>query len=298
LETPVRRSIVFAFCAYGGFATPMRAQSAPPATDIFLAPLSVQNGMPVVGKPVNITHRPGYDNQPSFTPDGRAILFTSVHDDGQSDIYRFDIGSAKVSQVTSTPESEYSATVMPGGKRFSVIRVEKDSTQRLWSFALDGSDPHVVIEALKPVGYHAWIDDNNLALFVLGSPNALVHTDVRTGKSDTLARDVGRSLQRLPDRNGFSFVHRIDSSSMVSEMKWPDRTTRDLIALPRRSQDIAWMDTDLMLTASGSTLLWWRGGASTWSAVGDYAGAGMTDISRLAVSPDGKWLAMVAIPKP
>ena len=69
-------------------ASHRRCAQGRPSTDIYLAPLSMQNGEPVIGAPVNITHRPGYDNQPSFTPDSRAILFTSTHEDGQSDIYR------------------------------------------------------------------------------------------------------------------------------------------------------------------------------------------------------------------
>ncbi len=269
-----------------------------PATDIFLAPLSVKDGVPVIGKPMNVTSRPGYDNQPSFTAASRTMLFTATHDDGQSDIYRLDVGSRAVTRVTSTPESEYSATVMPGGKRFSVIRVEKDSTQRLWSFAMDGSDPKIVIESLKPVGYHAWIDANNLALFVLGRPNALVHYDVRTAKSDTLARDIGRSLLPLPSKDGFSFVQRVDSTFTIKAMTWPGGATRDLIALPQGAQDLVWLGRDLMMTSSGSHLLYWKAGAKTWSDAGDYASAGLTSISRLAVSPDGRWLAIVAMPKP
>jgi dipeptidyl aminopeptidase/acylaminoacyl peptidase len=276
----------------------LAAQATRPATDIFLAPLSMKDGLPVVGKPVNVTHQPGYDNQPWFTPDNRAFLFTSAREDAQTDIYRFEIATRATTRVTTTPESEYSATVMPDGKRVSVIRVEKDSTQRLWSFANDGTDPRVVVAALKPVGYHVWIDANNLALFVLGSPNALVHADLRTGKSDTLARNIGRSLLPLPDKSGFSFVRNVDSTSMVTAMTWPGGATRDLIALPRGSQDLAWLAPGAMLTASGSKLLSWRAGASTWSSVGDYADAGLTDITRLAVSPDGKWLAIVAMPKP
>jgi hypothetical protein len=202
-----------------------------------------------------------------------------------------------VSRVTTTAESEYSATVMPGGKRFSVIRVERDSTQRLWSFLLDGSDPRVVLETLKPVGYHAWIDANNLALFVLGSPNALVHADVRTGKSDTLARRIGRSLSPLPGGGGFSFV-RQDSTSMLVSATWPGFVTHDLVALPRGSQDIAWVSPSLVLTGSGSRLFAWMKGATAWEPVADFDAAGLTAISRLAVSPDGRWLAIVATPKP
>src|SRR5262249_46163313 len=232
--------------------------------DIYLAPLTVENGRPVIGAPVNVTHRPGYDNQPSFTPDSRAILFTSANDNEQSDIFRIDVATRTVSRVTNTAERQYSATVMPGGKRCSVIRVEHDSAQRLCSFALDGTDPRLVIESLKPVGYHAWIDANNLALFVLGSPNALVHTDVGTGKSDTLARRIGRSLAALPGGAGFSFVRQGDSSSTLVSAKWPGFVTQELVALPRGTQDIVWYSSNIVLAGSHSQILIWTKGSSGW----------------------------------
>jgi dipeptidyl aminopeptidase/acylaminoacyl peptidase len=276
-------------------AAPLSAQ-ARGSTDIYLAPLSMVNGKPVVGAPVNVTNRPGYDNQPSFTPDSRSILFTSADDDRQSDISRIDVATKAISRVTTTPESEYSATVMPGGRRFSVIRVEHDSTQRLWSFALDGSDPRLVLERLKPVGYHAWIDGENLALFVLGRPNALVHANVRTQVSDTLARGIGRSLAALPGGGGFSFV-RQDSTPMLVSATFPGFKTTDLVALPRGSQDIAWVSSSVVLAGSGSRLLAWTKGGAGWEQVADFGAAGLTDITRLAVSPDGRWLAVVATPK-
>jgi hypothetical protein len=294
----MRRAFV-AFLVVGGAA----GAQAPPSTDIFLAPLSVERGRPVIGSPVNVTHRPGYDNQPSFTPNSRSVLFTSVRDDGQSDIYRYDLTTKATTRVTSTPESEYSATVMPGGKRFSVIRVEKDSAQRLWSFALDGSNPRIVIKALKPVGYHAWIGPNDLALFVLGRPNALVHTNVRSGKSDTLARDIGRSLQPLPRGGGFSFTQRVDSGSlMLKVMRWPSRVVQDVIRLPGGTEDVVWLSNDLVLAGSGNRLILWRVGSGTgptdWQTAADLTASGITKITRLAVSPDRKWIAIVGVPAP
>ena len=102
------------------------AATAPPDTEIFLASFSV-GGTPVVGPGRNITNSPGYDNQPSFTPDGRGILFTSIRGGGtQTDIYRYDVASGAIARVTDTPESEYSATVTPDGAHISVIRVEAD----------------------------------------------------------------------------------------------------------------------------------------------------------------------------
>jgi Tol biopolymer transport system component len=67
------------------FASAVGAQAP---TEIFLAPLTMQGGRPVVGTPVNITNLPGYDNQPSFTPDSRSILFTSNRDGRQTEISR------------------------------------------------------------------------------------------------------------------------------------------------------------------------------------------------------------------
>jgi dipeptidyl aminopeptidase/acylaminoacyl peptidase len=277
-------------------ATVARAQA--PSTDVFLAPLSLTPSSVTVGPLANITNRPGYDNQPSFTPDGRAMLFTSVHDDGQSDIYRFDVATKAITRVTATAESEYSATVMPDGTRFSTIRVERDSTQRLWSFALDGSNPTVVIAPLKPVGYHAWLDATTLAMFVLGRPNALVVGNVQTGKLDTVARNIGRSLAKLPDGSGFSYAQTGDSgATMLRGMNPKTRATWDIVRLPRGAQDVAWLRDGRLLTASGTHLLVWKKGDADWREVADLAAAGFTEGSRLAVSPDEKWIAIVGAMK-
>jgi dipeptidyl aminopeptidase/acylaminoacyl peptidase len=272
------------------------ALGAQDPTDIFLAPLTMQGGRPVIGAPVNITNLPGYDNQPSFMPDSRSMLFTSNRAGGQTDIYRYDLASKTTTRITSTPESEYSATVMPGGKRFSVIRVEKDSTQRLWSFALDGTDPRVILPALKPVGYHAWLDEDHLALFVLGRPNALVYGNVKSERCDTLARGIGRSLARLPTSPGFSFTQLVDSAQRVRTLAAPGTTPRDVVSLPKGSQDLAWMSDGTLLTGSGTKILSWQSGAIAWATAGELTG--LRDITRLAVSPDGKWLAIVAMPTP
>src|ERR1044071_6706481 len=109
---------------------------APSGTDIYVAPLERWAGPLPVGEPLNVTARAGYDNQPFFSPDGRSLYYTSARG-GQSDIYRYDFAGKASAQVTATPESEYSPTVMPDGKHLSVVRVERDSTQRLWAFTLD-----------------------------------------------------------------------------------------------------------------------------------------------------------------
>src|SRR3954466_15003252 len=130
---------------------------SPPDTEIFLTPLTLRAAPAAVTRAANITNSPGYDNQPSFTPDGAAIFFTSNRGGAQTDIYRYDIASAATARVPDTPESEYSPTVTPDGAHLSVIRVEADGTQRLWRFTLDGRSPELLLERVKPVGYHVWV---------------------------------------------------------------------------------------------------------------------------------------------
>ena len=153
---------------------PRPSRPSPPPPDIYLASLTVERGSVTVGTPLNITDRAGYDNQPSFTSDGTGVFFTSVREDAQADIYRYDVRTKATTRVTSTaPESEYSATPVDADRAISVVRVERDSTQRLWRFPLDRSAPSVILERVRPVGYHAWANEHTLALFVLGSPNTL-----------------------------------------------------------------------------------------------------------------------------
>ena len=280
-------------------ARAVRAQQAPPAVDVFLARLSVRGHALEVGKPVNITRRPGYDNQPAFTPNSRSVLYTSIRDDGQADIYQYDIASHATKRLTTTPESEYSATIMPDGRRFSVIRVERDSAQRLWSFDLAGGDPHVVLEHIKPVGYHAWLDANTLALFVLGSPNSLQIADVRTGTGRVVANNIGRSLVPAPGKRSFSYLQRADSAWWLyrGTATTDGQFTADRLArMPSDADFIAWTAPGDAITGSGSKLLH-LGADGRWREIIDLSTAGIDKISRLAISPDGKWLAFVAEPR-
>ena len=274
----------------------------PPATDIYLAGLGVARSRVTVEAPVNVTARPGYDNQPFFLPDGRAFLYTSVREDGQADIYRYDIAGKNSTRLTTTPESEYSPTPLPNRKGFSVIRVEADSTQRLWAFDGDGSRPRLVLDSIKPVGYHAWADDHALVLFVLGSPPTLQIADAGSpgARGEVVAHDIGRSLQRIPRRASVSFVQRDSAAGGGPWLEALDVRTRSVTKLvqpPPGADFFAWTPGGIVLTASGTKLYQWdprRGDA--WEEVADLAGAGLTNVTRLAVSPKGDRLAIVAVP--
>ncbi len=290
------------------------AQAPRPDTEIFLARLSIQGAKLQVGVPENVTNNPGYDNQPFFAPGNMSMLFSSARGgETQTDIYRYDFATRTISRVTDTPESEYSPTVTPDGRHLSVVRVEADSTQRLWRFplnpggragqALRDDAAELVLRDVKPVGYHAWADDRTVAVYVLGSPATLQLADTDTGKSEVIARDIGRSLQRIPGRNTISFVGREPAgqpgAAPALTIREFDPKTRQVTVLVKAvpgatEADCAWTPDGMLLMAQGGALYGWRRGDAAWTRVADLEALGLRGVTRLAVSPKGDRIAFVA----
>ncbi|MCH7562810.1 MAG: PD40 domain-containing protein [Gemmatimonadetes bacterium] len=275
------------------------AAQAPPGTDILIADLGTFNGVYyLVGDPKNVTKRPeAYDNQPFFTPDSRSILFTASYEDGndgQTEIHRYYLSANRIARITRTGESEYSPTPVPGDRAFSAIRVEADSTQRLWRFTMEGMDPEVLLPNVAPVGYHAWADPNTLLLFVLGEPSTLRLADLRTERVEIVAENVGRSIHKIPTRNAFSFTQRVsDDETWITELDPNTKKTTPLVRTRSGGDFHAWTPDGTVLMADGGSIYQWNPDlAAGWQLIADLRGMGL-EFSRLAVSPDGTKIAVV-----
>ena len=271
---------------------PSLAAQAPPGTDIFLAPLQRTGAALTAGAPVNITARAGYDNQPSFSPDGRSVYYASARE-GQTDLYRYEIAPRRTVRVTTTAESEYSPTVMPDGRHLSVVRVERDSTQRLWQFTLAGAPVKPILATIKPVGYHAWLNADTLLLFVLGSPATLQRAEVGPGTAAILARDIGRALARIPGRPAVSYVQRDSGAGWIRSLDPATGAAGNLAPLPVGNEFFAWTPEGELLSASGNQLLRWSETARAWEGIARFNEPGLQKITRIAISPAGDRIALV-----
>lgn len=276
------------------FSTRTSAAQGPPGTDVWLISMPSSPEALQPDGAVNVTGRAGYDNQPSFTPDGASLLYTSQRGE-QTDIYRYDLATGEAHRVTDTPESEYSPLVMPGGAAFSTVRVEADGTQRLWAFGLDGANPRLVLADVAPVGYHAWGDARTLVLFVLGDPPTLQQADTETGTAVIRAQHIGRALHPVPGRHAVSFVHKpAEEDWVIRQLALDSGDVTDLApALPGR-EDYAWLPDGTLLMGDGGKLYRTTPGNGGWEPFADFTALGITNITRLAVSPAGDRLAFVA----
>lgn len=266
------------------------AQGAP-ATEIFLAPLTISGTKVTVGRPVNITNNPGYDNQPQFLADSSGLLFSSNRDGAQTDIFRYDIAQKRVVQVTHTADNEYSPTLTPDGMTFSTVR---GAEQKLWRFTMDGQDAGLAWTHMGLIGYHVWMSPTTLATFVLGQPNTLQILDMRTGGSEVIERSIGRSLLIRPGKGTVSFVHKPQGQPwVIKEFDPKTKQVATLVNTLERSEDLAWTPDGAIVMGQAGKLFVWREGGQ-WTEVADLSGRGIGNITRLTVSPDGKWIALVS----
>ncbi len=267
----------------------------PPSTDIHLFRLEELSDGIVLTDGINITDRAGYDNQPHFTPDSKSILYTTVHGEEQSNIYRYDIRKKKTRPITRTLEAEYSPTVMPDGKHISSVRIEADGVQRLWQFDMKGKRPKLVLPDLEGVGYHVWANEDQLALFVVGDPVTLHVATLSTGTDRVITTNIGRGMGLFPNSEDVSYIHKDDDEWWLCALDIETGAIRYVIKTLERSEDYVWLTSGHLLMGKDNQLYRWSGReGDEWQLVYTFAEAGLQEITRLACSPDGKWLAVVS----
>ena len=270
-----------------------------PATDVWLGTLIRDGGALSVSGLEQATDRDGYDNQPSFLLDGSAILFTAAFDRRQTEIMRLGVtsgaesGAGLTEQLTRTEASEFSPQQIPGQEAFSAIH-ELRGKQYLWRYDLSGEPLGPIFAGAEPVGYHAWANGHVVTMFILGDPATLQVGDALSGEIRTVAENPGRSIHRIPGTEEISFVRKVSDEEWWLERLDPTTgtTVRIIRTLPGR-EDYAWTPEGEILMGDGSRLFSWSEG-SDWTEIGDFSDLGVEGITRLAVSPDGARIAIVA----
>jgi dipeptidyl aminopeptidase/acylaminoacyl peptidase len=274
-----------------------------PNTDIWLMDIKADKDTIILSNPVNITNRTGYDNQPSFSPDGKYLLYTSIRDEKQSDIYKYDLKTKQISQFCNTPAtSEYSPTFMPDGKNVSVVMVEPDSTQRLWKFPLKGGAPSLVMDKVDSIGYHCWITTDSLALIMITEPPTLQLVNKQQQQPILISRNAGRSMQSFPDSTLLYMTKgtpgsESDWSFRNSKVRYNQICTPSPMTLPEEIQDFRvyhFKQTEPII---------FFGYKNKLIGLEYFSGRALCEanlttlnlkISRIAISPDGTKMAIVA----
>lgn len=264
-----------------------------PSTDIFLMDINVEYGKIELDNVQNITNRKGYDNQPAFDESCSYIYYTSIRD-SQSNVYLYDILNKKTRQLTFTAESEYSPTPMIDGS-FSSVRVDLEGLQHLWLIRAYPYRAEKVFDDITGIGYHEWLNENELALFIVGKPHELHIAQRDKGISKKVAESIGSAIHKVPGKHAIAYMDLSDSSDCRIKVYDIDKeSTKDICACAQDSEYFIMIDENRFLSGSGAKLMMFDTQVKTWEQVADLSAYKGLDFYRLSLSPDKKKLALVS----
>lgn len=263
-------------------------------SEIYLLDVKLTKNGISVSHPINVTDHPGYDNQPSFHRSKPLLYYASFNEDGRSDIKIYNYQAGATSVLTSTLEREYSPTLTPDGKYISCIIQRDNDAQDLGQYPVAGGDATTLIDNLI-VGYHAWADESNLILFVLGEPMTLQWYDLKNKSNKVLAENIGRSLHKIPGENAMSFVQKISEKDwMINRL---DITSQKIIPITTTltgREDLTWTNDGRIIMSDGEKLFYFDPKVKKgWTEVVMSNDIQLKGITRLAITADGKKLAVV-----
>ena len=125
--------------------------------------------VPAGGKSTRLTDSPAYDHSPSWSPDGKRVLFASDRS-GVEELYLLDADDTehpeivkahkfKVTRLTNSPDEPTGAMFSPKGDLITFLRAGK-----LWSMKPDGTDVKAIISDLQVMDYD-WSPDGKYIVY-------------------------------------------------------------------------------------------------------------------------------------
>lgn len=271
---------------------------AQPNTEVYLLDIIETDGNIELSNLRNISNNDGYDNQPSFYDD-KTVLFSSIRN-GQTDIAKYDIPSGEISWLTDTPGgSEYSPLRIPGSDDVSAIRLDTNGLQRLYRYDTSTGKSEVIRKDAK-VGYHIWHSKDILVNTILVDDRMdLVLSNFKDEINPTVHKNVGRSLHKIPNTNKISYLSQEAGNTAVLSLNPVTGETSVLQGLPNNINDMCWLPDGRLIFPYGKSIV----GVNPETEENPrtlhlFQEEEINNISRMVVSPDGKYLAIVSEESP
>lgn len=277
-----------------GFAMFSFSLYAQPNTEVYLMDINHVDGKMELTNLRNISDNEGYDNQPSFY-DNNTILFSSTRN-GQTDIAKYDISSATISWISDTPGGgEYSPLRIPNSRDISAVRLDTSGLQRLYRYDISSGNSEKIRKDTK-VGYHVWYSENILVNTILVENRMdLVVSNLKDSTSSTVQDRVGRALHRIPNTELVSYIAKDQETWLIKSLHPLTGATEIISQLPPKTEDITWLTDGSILAPAGNVLYRFKPESKeNPQSINLSEYEEVNSISRMSVSPDGKYLALVS----
>lgn len=243
----------------------------------------------------NIPNDSGYNNQPSFSSN-QTILFAG-NNNGQTDIAEYNLVSKTKKYINAkTDGGEYSPQKFPLDDDIAAVRLDMDGLQRMYRYDYQTGKASEVMENLQVAYFSFFTNTKILATVLNGDKMDLVLLDLKNKNADTLFYNAGRALQKIPNTNSMSYsLVNKEGNLDIYILDMPSLESYFVTELPIGIQDYVWITDTQVLIGSGNKLYMYDTlGEPEWTKVASLEEFQLKNITRMAISPDGKKLAVVA----
>jgi hypothetical protein len=259
-------------------------------TEVWLGRLDLREGRFAASELRNISNHAGYDNQPSFFRDGKSLLYTTEAaslDESGNGVYavRYDFAGGKTTPLSYA--KGFSPTPTSDGKRLMTLREGK-----VWLYDFQGKT-HGTLTETTTAGYFTRFDDRTWALFMNEPERRIVVYDAETKAMETFAKGAITAPYRVPGARAVTFVVLENEKRTLHRLDLDSKQVTTLATIPfETGGHHVWTPRGTLLIASGNTIYEWKGGE--FVPVQKFEEPGLQKITRIAISPDGKRIALVS----
>ncbi len=267
-----------------------------PSTSIALFELDVHSEKPLKNAKFLTNFNPkGYNNQPAFFDENTLYITSDWSAKGQTDIVKLNLLREAMLKITDTDESEYSPTLCPDKTHFSTITVPPTNAanpaQFLWRYPLDRSSSGKVLSYdLSNVGYHCWMSEGELALFLVDDPHKLVIYNIRAGSVKEVDANIGRCL-KMSRGSELIYVHKANFNIWYLKSYNPSTGLKNIIGETRPgSEDFEILDDGTLMMAQQSRI-YLMSEVGGWREIDDLTRYGISKVTKIAAH--GNKIALV-----
>ena len=149
------------------------------------------------------------------------------------------------------------------------------------------------------VGYYLWFNEKTLVSFVIGDIETLQVSNFKYDIRYPIEKNIGRSLQKIPPsatvlKGKMSYISLEHGSPEIYAIDPAKSEPVYITDALEGSQDLVWTQSGSILMGNETGLFWFRSDISKeWLPVIIESDLQLSGFSRLAMSPDGKKIAVV-----
>jgi hypothetical protein len=261
-------------------------------TEVWAGSLDLRDGGFAAAELKNISNHRGYDNQPSFLPDGASLLFTTE----ASSLDETGLGVHAVRYDFATGKS----TPLPLARGFSPTPTADGRIMLLrqggvWLHDARGKLLRALTDT-KEAGYFLRFEDDRWVLFMNDKDRRIVLYDPVTHALETMITGAITAPYRVPGERAVTFVVQEKETLTLHRLDVDEKrvTTLATIPFPTGGHHV-WTPRKTIFIASGPEIREWDPRKpDAWPIVHRFSEPDLQGITRIALSPTSDRVALVS----